>query len=419
MPQKQVLENGVSKLLIHVSVRCKDHPGGRIQLKRRYEGVEINSARAKTLERELLREADKEKAQRETQGKTWEVLLSLYEVQTAVLVRQGDWCQSRQTFDEAIRALTKWTKPWFPEVAARIGSSDVTKLLHRMKEDGCKEATLQKMRGDVKKVFEFGMLHDFIRGIKQSPTVGVSIKSRKRMRTEILRDDEIVKLLSFARQYEPVWYFIWAFAVYTGCRNGELYALKWSDIDFKERMITVQRSYNKKFREEKSTKTGEWRYVSICEPLFEIVEELKARHDHDVTRGACNHVGYVLPRPGLWQNGEQARKIRQFCEEIGITPVCFHTLRACFATELLKRGVDIPSVMRAGGWSSVKTLMHYVRLAGVNDKGITDSLDYRSKDPVQANRTLMNAVGQKFSIEGVHEAVVIPLNTRNYLHRGR
>lgn len=419
MPQKQIFENGVKKLLITVAVRCKDHPSGRIQLKQRHKDVEMGSAKANALERDLLREAEREKAQRENQGKTWEVVLNLYEVHTADLVRKGEWCQSRQTFEEAIRAMTKWTQCWFAESAASIGASDITKLMHRMKEEGCKEATLQKMRADIKKVFEFGMLHEHVRGIKQSPTVGVTIKSRKRMRTEILRDDEIVKLLSFAKKYEPTWYFIWSFAVYTGCRNGELYALKWSDIDFKERMITVQRSYNKKFKEEKSTKTGEWRHVSICEPLWELVQELKTMHDHDVERGSCNHVGYVLPRPGLWQNGEQARKLRQFCEEIGITPVCFHTLRACFATELLKRGVDVPSVMRAGGWTSVKTLMHYVRLAGVNDKGITDPLDYRSKDPQETNRTLMEAVGQKYDIEGVHEAVVIPLNSRNYLHRGR
>lgn len=417
MPQKIILENGVETLQINVSVRCKDHPGGRVQLKRRYEGVTLGSPRAQSLERALLQEANQEKAQRETQGKTWEVLLDLYEVHTAPLARSGEWCQSRQTFDEAIRSLRKWTTPWYDEVAARIGSGDVTKLLYRMKEDGCAEATLQKMRADVKKVFEFGFMHEHVRGIRQSPTVGVTIKSRKRMRTEILRDDEIVKLLSYSRQYEPVWYFIWAFAVYTGCRNGELYALKWSDIDFKERMITVQRSYNKKFKEEKCTKTGEWRHVSICEPLWEIVEQLKDRHDHDVARNECNHVGYVLPRPGRWQNGEQASKLRQFCEEIGITPVCFHTLRACFATELLKRGVSVPAVMRAGGWTTIKTMMHYVRLAGVDDKGITDPLDYRSKDPIEANKTLMAAVGDKFN--DVHEAVVIPLKARNYPHRWR
>jgi integrase len=226
-----------------------------------------------------------------------------------------------------------------------------------------------------------------------------------------LMEDEIRKLLSYGKTYEPAWFPIWAFAAYTGCRNGELYALKWSDIDFQERLITVQRSYNKKFKEEKCTKTGDWRRVSICEPLWEIVLELKRVHDHELERGACKNVGYVLPRPGLWQNGDQARKLRQFCEEIGITPICFHTLRACFATELLKRGVDVPSVMRVGGWKSLKTMMHYVRLSGVGDRGITDPLDYRSEDPKLTNETLMKAVGDSFDAD-FKEAEIIPIASR-------
>jgi integrase len=285
-----------------------------------------------------------------------------------------------------------------------------------MKEAGMSDALIGKVKGDIKKAFEYGMLFDHVRGIKQSPTASVSIKSRKRMRTEILREDEIKKLLAYGKKYEPTWYYIWAVAVYTGCRNGELYALKWSDIDFENRMITVQRSFNKK-EGEKCTKTGDWRHVSVCDSLWEIIQELKTIHDHEIQRGECKSQivpGYVLPRPGLWQNGEQARKLRLFCEEIGITPICFHTLRACFATELLKRGVDVPSVMRVGGWKSIKTMMHYIRLSGVDDKGITDPLDYRSIEPEETNKRLMNAVGARFTENSGHEADVIPLNSRRH-----
>lgn len=412
MPQKVIIENGVKKLLINVSVQCPDWPSGRIQLKKRVEGVEIASNKANLIERDLLREAERKKAQRESQGVHWEKLLNLYELFARDKLANNQWVQSQQTLEEALRALHKWTSHWYAEASARISAIDVTKLLHSMKEAGMSDALIGKVRGDIKKVFEFGMLFDHVRGIKHSPTTGVSIKSRRRMRTEILRDDEIKKLLSYARRYEPVWYYIWSFAIYTGCRNGELYALKFSDINFKERMITIQRSYNKKYGVEKSTKTGEWRHVSICDSLWEVLQELKQNHDHDVSRGACKYPGYVLPRPGLWQNGEQARKLRLFCEEIGITPVCFHTLRACFATELLKRGVDVPSVMRVGGWTSVKTMMHYIRLSGVNDRGITNPLDYRSCEPIDTNRQLMNAVGDKYSKEEVHAAKVIPLDTR-------
>ncbi len=415
MAQKEITENGITKLIIYTSINCKEYPGGKIQRKKVVQGIAKNSQKANAIERELIREIEREKARREAVGTNWETLLRLYELWARDEESQGRWVQSKQTLFEAIRSLHAWTQDWYKEAASNICASDVTKLFHQMKEKGLSDSSMGKLRGDIRKVYEFGMLFDHIKGIKQSPTTGVTIRSRKRMRTEILRDDEIKKLLSYAKTYEPSWFPIWAFAVYTGCRNGELYALKWSDIDFQERLITVQRSYNKKFREEKCTKTGDWRRVSICEPLWDIVVELKKSHDHDVQRGACKNPGYVLPRPGLWQNGDQARKLRMFCEEIGITPICFHTLRACFATELLKRGVDVPSVMRVGGWKSLKTMMHYVRLSGVSDKGITDPLDYRSEDPSLTNKALLKAVGETFNSEGDEGgAEIIRLMSRRF-----
>lgn len=412
MAQTEILVNGVKKLLIYVNIRCDEFPGGRIQRKKRVEGIIKNSPKANAIERELLREIEKEKAQRSVDGSSWESLLGMYELYAREQIEKDRWPQSKQTLFEAVRSMHIWTKHWYRLSAARVSASDVTKLFHDMKDKECSDSSIAKMRGDIRKVFEFGLLFDHVRGIRQNPTTGVTIKSRRRMRTEILSDEEIKKLLNYAKKYEKAWYPIWAFAVYTGCRNGELYSLKWTDIDFKERMIIVQRSFNKKFNEEKCTKTGEWRHVSICESLWEIILELKNIHDHDVQRGACKNPGYVLPRPGLWQNGEQARKLRLFCEEIGITPICFHTLRACFATELLRRGVDVPSVMRVGGWKSLKTMMHYVRLSGISDKGITDSLDYRSEDPIETNKTLMKAVGETFSNDSTQTAEVIPLFSR-------
>ncbi len=413
MPQKLIQTNSGSKLMISVQVRCKDHPSGRIQLKRIFEGIEPGSAKANSLEKELIREAERTKNQRESVGVTWATLLGHYELYAREQLRREQWCQSKQTLHEGIRALHKWTERWMEIPAGQINPADVTKLFHHMKESGISDAVIGKVRGDIKKVYDFGILFEHVRGIHQSPTTFVSIKSRKRLRTEILREDEIKKLLSYAKKYEPVWYYIWGFAVYTGCRNGELYSLKWSDIDFENRMITVQRSFNK-MEGEKSTKTGDWRHVSICEPLWELVQELKTAHDQDLERGKCKNPGYILPRPGLWQNGSQAQKLRLFCTEIGITPICFHTLRACFATELLKRGVDIPSVMRVGGWKSIKTMMHYVRLSGVQDKGITDPLDYRTVSPEETNRRLLNAVGETFGEIEATEAKVIPIASRKH-----
>lgn len=60
-------------------------------------------------------------------------------------------------------------------------------------------------------------------------------------------------------------------------------------------------------------------------------------------------------------------------ESIGIhKEIVFRTLRACFATHLLSMGVEPLKVMRMGGWSDLKTFQIYLRLSGVDVKGVAE-----------------------------------------------
>ena len=70
----------------------------------------------------------------------------------------------------------------------------------------------------------------------------------------------------------------------------------------------------------------------------------------------------------------QAQILRQFCEGCGITSVKFHTLRACFGTQLIKDGVAPAVVMKMAGWKDLKTMQRYIRLAGIEVKGATNGL---------------------------------------------
>ncbi len=413
MPQYEEIKNDENRLRIKVGIRCKEHPKGRIWKTGIYPGVKKGSKKANELERKLIGEAEKEKAIIQEFGTFWIKLVGLYELHAFDELKEGRWPQSRQTLSEAISSLRKWTSEWDDKLAAKITSADVTRLLNKMKAKGKAGSTLSKMRGDIKKVFEFGIIHELINGVSKSPTIGVSVASRRRKRTEILQAAEIKKLLVCAKEFEPNWYFIWSFAVYTGARVNELYALKWTDINEQERTITIQRGYSKKYKTYKDwTKNGDWRTVSICEPLQEVISELRARNTFEKSNTKKDFSDYVLPRPGMFQNWSQAEKTRLFCKEIGITPICFHTLRACFATELLKRGVPIPRVMRVGGWKSLKTMMHYVRLSGTDVTGTTDPLDFRGPEPDKKteDQALMKAVGAEFDTRGMGIADVVDLS---------
>ncbi|GEM_PF-2559570 len=92
------------------------------------------------------------------------------------------------------------------------------------------------------------------------------------------------------------------------------------------------------------------------------------------------HLGISLPRFWQWDRGEQASILRTFCKEIGLKSVKFHTLRACFATQLLGSGVSSVTVQKICGWKDLKTIERYVRLAGVDERGATESLRFLPTD---------------------------------------
>ncbi|RYZ77185.1 MAG: hypothetical protein EOP05_02675 [Proteobacteria bacterium] len=136
---------------------------------------------------------------------------------------------------------------------------------------------------------------------------------------------------------------------------------KWA---IEERIITGVSS-DTRGKRVKSTKAGSWRMVPISDELFTVLSELKADAGDRV---------HVLPRFWEWNKGEQARVLRTFCLGIGISSVCFHALRACFATQLLANDIAPARIMKICGWRDLKTMQHYVRLAGVDERGATQSL---------------------------------------------
>jgi len=89
---------------------------------------------------------------------------------------------------------------------------------------------------------------------------------------------------------------------------------------------------------------------------------------------------HLLPRNKQWDRGDQSRPLRAFLVEAGLPSVKFHTLRACFATQLLADGVEMTKVMKIGGWKDIKTMQIYLRLAGVDERGATNSLRFLPSD---------------------------------------
>jgi integrase len=146
-------------------------------------------------------------------------------------------------------------------------------------------------------------------------------------------------------------------------------------VDSENRILSVAKSYNCRTRSVKSTKAGYWRQVPISEKLLEILQ---------AQRLDTGHTPDVFPRHWEWTKGLQAKVLRSFCYIHGLPSIKFHTLRACFATQMLRQGVEAAKVMKICGWKELKTMQHYVRLAGIEVHGATERLEFFN--PPAANR---------------------------------
>ena len=182
---------------------------------------------------------------------------------------------------------------------------------------------------------------------------------------------EIRKLLADAKTLDHPWYPHWAMALLTGARSGELFALVWSDVDLDSRRLSLTKSYNRRERRIKATKGARWRDVPINSELEALLKALRAA---EPTRQ------WVLPRFEAWTRGESAKVLRAFCKGIGIPSIKFHTLRACFATQLLRDGVAPAVVMKICGWEELDTMQRYIRLAGIEIDGATQGLEVMPMD---------------------------------------
>lgn len=133
--------------------------------------------------------------------------------------------------------------------------------------------------------------------------------------------------------------------------------------------IRHRRSWNNRLKQVGPTKAGYWRNVPVSSEFYWfLINELKVMEK--------NQNDYLLPRFSDWNKGEQARVLRAFCIGNRLPSIKFHTLRACFATQLISSGIPATVVMKICGWRDLKTMQRYIRLAGIDEAGATEILRF-------------------------------------------
>ena len=279
------------------------------------------------------------------------------------------------SYDKCCR---KWINAhWDSKELRQITSMDVHELVYeKMSGEKVTMHTRKYVLKIIKRILQVAIDN---RKLDRNPCTGMMIKVLE-TEMKVFSNAEVEILLRAAKETGHRFYPVWVVALFTGMRSGELFALKWSDVDFESKSIRVARSWSSK-NGLKSTKNQKTRIVPMGSELLTFLKEFKLGHGQEE---------HVLPRLSEWERGDAAYVLKEFCRSLGITEVRFHDLRPTFITNLLSMGESLVRVMAIVGHSDMETTNMYVRRAGIELKGGTDKLGY--KVPVQSGATVLKMI---------------------------
>ncbi len=188
--------------------------------------------------------------------------------------------------------------------------------------------------------------------LESNPSFRVKKLQLNNQRIRVLSSAEEAKLLESLKSNLLVRDVV-IIALNTGLRRGEIFNLKWLDLDFPRSMILIQES-----------KSGKKRLV----PMNETVRTLLS--------GRPRFRDYVFPSPvtgGRLDNIK--RSFTRAMKEAGIIDLHFHDLRHTAATRMADSGADAFTLMKILGHSDIRMTARYTHATDSAIRRAVERLD--------------------------------------------
>lgn len=281
--------------------------------------------------------------------------------------------------------------------ASSIKQSDVRKERDRLMATFAKNTVTHTLRA-LSTVYNWARREGLVRC--DNPCTGVERSPMEHLLEYLGGQDrgEILRLLTVARAQaetgaydDRLLYAMVATALFTGLRKGELFGLRWQDVDVDHRRLDVSRSYTL------APKSGKARHLRLnvelvpilrewqkhCPPVKDALvfpvragkdkeEQLRqrtqrARGTGEQARAARKRLNTLLPTPLLFRMGshEDMLGLPQLLEKAGCTLLKrpWHALRHTFASHYMMAGGNILTLQKILGHGDIKMTMIYAHLA--------------------------------------------------------
>lgn len=240
------------------------------------------------------------------------------------------------------------------------------KIFSDMADEGYKTTTIYQTRIALYNMFEFARENDVLitNSCKKSLKSDMGKPSDKK---EALTIDVQKKFLetvvgySYENQYR--------FVLQTGLRTGELIGLKWSDIDFENRTMKIERTMEYRY------KVGEWRVgppksksgyrtIPLTDEAIRILENQRSKNKSlKLVPMEWKNIVFLCRKGTPVKNSTYDTGLFKYCDRVGIPRFSMHVLRHAFATRCIEGGMKPKTLQKILGHSNIGITMNlYVHI---------------------------------------------------------
>jgi len=208
------------------------------------------------------------------------------------------------------------------EYRARSGSKYFTKYAKPLSIN-----STRKLNTFLKAAFHYAVLNKII---KDNPTDGVLLREKEEYKPKIYDDKKFMNLLNTVEGTSDEIPII--LGAGCGMRRGEVFGLRWKNIDFKTGIISIEKTsvrFDKNIEKKPKTKTSARSFVApkyVLESLESYKREVKGRSDDKIVSG--------------WKANSYSGRFKTLLEVHNLPPIRFHDLRHYNAILMLKNGVS-------------------------------------------------------------------------------
>ena len=244
-------------------------------------------------------------------------------------------------------------KKWLCSAIGNISMKEISpfaleRLKDKMKKANLSPRSISYAIAIIRQVFNYAKRFDLYNG--DNPTEKVKKPTEDNRRDRFLTYQEVDILLETLKRYSQLVHDMALLSLHCGLRAGELFHLTWADVDFENNFLFI-----------KDAKNGKNRKAIMTEDINSMMKERYKTSESNIVFPSAK--GEMITDI----SNTFSRVVKSLGFNKGVTDrrqkVVFHTLRHTYASWLVMSGVDLYTVQRLMGHSSISMTERYSHLA--------------------------------------------------------